>query len=300
MILNVSQAIEKTGLPRSTFNRKVKSLNIPKINRGGKTYYEDEILDKYFPSVSNGVGKVISFAIQKGGVGKTTICLNLSIALAKIGKKVLAIDFDPQANLTGQFEDPEKIKFNIANAMGITQHGFTVSPIEDVLIKTDIIDLLPSTISFAKFDVARDIEDYDRLSNLTIAVKSSYDYIMIDCPPTLDIKLLNALVSSDIVIIPNTPSRFSIQGMKDLKYTINKVRKRKPGLKVYTILNEFVQNQQISAVSELVRDYFPVLETKIPRATDIEKAQIIKDHLDKFSPKKFKYYEDLAAEVINL
>ena len=301
MILTAEEAIEKTGLSRSTFNRKVKSLNIPKIKKAKKNYYEEDILEEFFPSKSKDFAKIISFANQKGGIGKSTTCLNIAIALSKLKYKLLVLDFDPQANLSGQFvENPEELKNTIPNLLDLKIHGFHNASIEDTLIETKYFNLLPSNIALANFEASRDLMDYERLQEFLKTQKWGYDFILIDCPPTLDIKLLNALVCSDYVLIPNTPSKFSVQGLSFLQKTIEKAKKKNPTMEAYSIINQYVPKYQISALVDSIENYFPVLKTKIPRATDIEKAQVLDEHLDTYSPAKFKYYTKLAEEVIEI
>ena len=91
-MISTSQAIDKTGLTKSTFHRLVKEKNIPTVRHGNKMYFEEEILEQFFPSKSKGFATIICFANQKGGIGKTTTCLNLGLAFKKMGKKVLMID----------------------------------------------------------------------------------------------------------------------------------------------------------------------------------------------------------------
>lgn len=307
MLVSVAEATKKLDLPRSTFNRQVKSLNIPIIKRGDRNFFDEEILEKYFPNKSRGLAKIITYANQKGGIGKSTTCINMGLALSQMQNnsqnnyKILMIDMDPQANLSGQFKDPETIDNSVANVMSLKQHGFPSSNFEDTIIKYNKnLHILPSTIQLAKFDVSRDVNDYDRLTTLTKSVKGIYDFILIDAPPTLNILLLNALVCSDLVIVPSTPSRFSVQGLKDLKHTISSVKEKNPTLKVYGLINRYVQNQQLSAMVSLVENTFPIFKTRIPQATDIEKAQVVQnEHLDTVSPTKFKHYQNLAGEVID-
>lgn len=303
--LTVFEALKKTGLARTTFIRKVEALNIPKINRGGKVFYEEEILERYFPSKGPGFAKIICFANQKGGIGKTTSCLNTAIALSKLSKedgkkhKIAVIDFDAQSNLTGQFvKSPEDLKNTIANLLDLKIHGFHNAKVDDTVIDTGYFDLFPSSIALANFETSRDLMDYDKLKIFTDTLRGAYDWIFIDCGPSLDIKILNALVCSDYVIIPNTPSKFSVQGLSFLKNTIDKAKNKNPTLKAYSLINQFVEKHQISAMTDRITDFFPVLSTIIPRATDIEKSQVVEEHLDTYAPAKFKYYTELAKEVI--
>jgi len=303
MLISAKDAIEKSGFAKSTFYKRVKELNIPTINRGKKIFFETDILEQYFPTKSKGTASVISVANQKGGIGKTTTSINLSIALSLRKFKVLAIDMDPQGNMSKQFIfDP--IEFTICNALHLDGRDIKYVPFEKVVVKNKFFDLLPADIRLARFDAPRDIDDYDKLDELVTAVKGLYDFIIIDCPPSLDVKLLNSLVCADMVLVPVKTAQFSLDGMEDLALTINKIKKKKNiKMKVHAVLNEFVERQQLSALSDLVTEYFPLMKTKVPKATDIEKSQINvspKTYLNESSPDKFQAYDSLAKETIEL
>src|SRR4030095_8518756 len=171
------------------------------------------------------VTMVIAIANQKGGVGKTTTAINLSAALARAGKKVLLIDLDPQANSSLTFLAHDSIEYSIYEMLTDTQIAK-----ETVIKQTSLpgLDILPSRISLAKFE-SQIIVEFDapfRLKDRMDGLSNSYEYIVIDTPPTLGLITVNALVASDYLIVPIQPSYFALEGTDDLLDTVEKVRAR--------------------------------------------------------------------------
>ena len=171
------------------------------------------------------MGKIIAFSNQKGGVGKTTTAINLAAYVAMMGKKVLLIDIDPQGNATSGY-GIEK------NTLDLTCYDVIMgdSPVQDVVIKTVIDNLwiLPSNSDLAGADVdlvsvsARE----SALKRAISPVKDLYDYIFIDCPPSLGLLTLNAMVASDSVIIPIQSEFFALEGVTQLLNTFRIVKQR--------------------------------------------------------------------------
>ena len=168
---------------------------------------------------------IIVIANQKGGVGKTTTAINLSAACAMQGKRVLLIDLDPQSNSSLSFIDPEAVN-------GGAYELFTEldKPFENFVYETPTknLHLVPARISLAKLE-AKLIGDFDaafRLRDRIEHVKSQYDLIIIDTPPTLGMITVNALVAAKYVLIPVQSSYFALEGTDDLLETIEKVRSR--------------------------------------------------------------------------
>ena len=169
------------------------------------------------------MGKIVSIANQKGGVGKTTTAVNLSTVLAKKGKKVLLIDADPQGNATSGIGINKDQKFSV--------YDILIEDIEviNTLQKTKIknLDLCPSNINLAGAEVQLvEIENRERrMKEKLEKIKDNYDYIIIDCPPSLGLVTINAFTASDSVLIPIQCEYYALEGLGQLINTINLVRK---------------------------------------------------------------------------
>jgi len=221
------------------------------------------------------MAKVISVLNHKGGVGKTTTAANVSAGLHRLGKKVLMIDIDPQANLTVHFGFPQESEKSIYQSL--TK--------EATLPITSIGDLKGLDIVISSTDDMADIElqlagVYGRehiLKELVAPVKDQYDYILIDCPPSLGILPLNALSCSDLVIIVVEPAKFSLDGMQKIFTAIDLVRTRiNKDLKEYRVLmTRYTSNKVIHQnVVESIRQRFneKVFKTIIRSNVSLEEA----------------------------
>ena len=196
--------------------------------------------------------KIIAIINQKGGVGKTTTCINMGACLVKMGKKVLIIDMDPQGNATsGLGFAKSDIKASVYSVM------IDETPIEDAVYKTcvDGLDILPSTIYLAGAEVELVyIKDREHvLKKVLEKARASYDYIAIDCPPSLGLLTINALSAADTVIIPIQSEYYALEGLSQLMNTIKLVTKHlNPNLKVEGVVltmndNRAIISRQISA-----------------------------------------------------
>lgn len=166
------------------------------------------------------MGKIISIANHKGGVGKTTTAINMGFGLSKLGKKVLLVDMDPQANLSqslGIFEPENNIYLALRGDKNLSPQ-----PIDES------IDIIPSTISLAGAEVefASEIGSQNMLRTLLADVKDSYDYIIIDCPPSLGLLTINSFTASDEVYITVQAEYLALQGLDTLSQALTKVQKR--------------------------------------------------------------------------
>ena len=165
------------------------------------------------------MGKVISIANQKGGVGKTTTTVNLSTILAKKGKKVLLIDTDPQGNATSGLGITKELELSVYDVLV----GETA--IDETLQETAIKNLTvcPSNISLAgaEVELVSMMSREQRLKTKLDAIKEKYDYILIDCPPSLGLVTLNAFTASDSVLIPVQCEYFALEGLGQLLNTVN-------------------------------------------------------------------------------
>ncbi|MCB1191438.1 MAG: ParA family protein [Leptospiraceae bacterium] len=238
---------------------------------------------------------IIAVSNQKGGEGKTTISLFLSEALSE-HFKVLLIDWDAQANATRLFvNNPEKSIFHCLKYRNN-------SPISmNVITKhiTENFHLIPSSISLANLTTPFDIEDFELLKDAIEPLKPLYDYIIIDCPPSLGLVLENALIAADYVIIPVQTRAFSVQGLQDLYNSIEKIKKRaNPNLKLLgAILNQYEESRALSGLSKNIRKYFPVFKTIIYRKENIPQAQAKRKLLKGCDPKTRKNFYELANEI---
>ena len=190
--------------------------------------------------------KIIAIANQKGGVAKTTTAYNLGYGLAREGKRVLLVDFDPQGNLSMCFgvERPDEVKSTIHEALNVIINGKTISNAEEKYMlrgKSEdwILDILPSNINLAatEINLRNEVGGESALSELLELFEPDYDYIIIDTNPYLGMLTISALVACDEVIIPVSPQLWSATGLTDLLQTIFKVKRRlNPNVNVEGIL----------------------------------------------------------------
>src|SRR5574344_1883980 len=170
------------------------------------------------------MGKIIAFANQKGGVGKTTTCVNISAYLATMGKKILIVDLDPQGNATSAVGvDKNSDLKSVYNV--ITGENY----VEEVIVKTNVsgLDILPSEINLAGAEIELvSMDNRERvLKNILNRLKNTYDYICIDCPPSLGLLTVNALTACDSVLIPIQCHFFALEGLSQLMNTVKLVKK---------------------------------------------------------------------------
>lgn len=188
--------------------------------------------------------KVIAVANQKGGVGKTTTAVNLGVALARLGKRILIVDADPQSSCTRScgIPDPDnELKYTLSELMTDEMTGEETDFIAliDSIKQFENVRLIPSNISLSGTETALfNCMSRESVLKRTIApLKSDYDYILIDCMPSLGMMTINALVAADSVIIPCEPSFLSVKGLDLLLHSISKVKRQiNPSLKIDGVL----------------------------------------------------------------
>lgn len=250
------------------------------------------------------MGKVISIFNQKGGVGKTTTNVNLCAALALRGKRVLSLDIDPQGNSTSGFGiDKNNLEFTIYNVL-IEDYD-----INKIILKTEIdnLDLIPANIQLAGAEIELTNTKYRErtLKEKINLIEGKYDFIIIDCPPSLGLLSLNALTASNTVLIPIQCEYYSLEGVGQLIDTVKLVKKSlNPKLEIEgVLLNMFDGRTNLSIqVVEEVKKYFKdkVYRTVIPRSVRLAEApsfgQPIMIYDDK--SKGSTAYTKLAEEVI--
>ena len=222
------------------------------------------------------MGKIIAFSNQKGGVGKTTTCVNMSAYLASKGYKCLVVDLDPQGNATtGLGFSKSEVKNSVYQVM------IDDSPIESAVMKTcvDGLDILPSSIDLAGAEVELVyLKDRERVLKKVLEVaKKSYDFITIDCPPSLGLLTINALAASDTVIIPIQSEDYAMEGLSQLMNTIKLVVKHlNPELKIEGVVLTMSDNRAIISrqISSEIKRFFGkrVFETIIPRNIRLAEA----------------------------
>lgn len=257
--------------------------------------------------------KVITLANQKGGVSKTTSALNLGVSLVRQGKKVLLIDADAQANLTMSlgYPQPDEIPVTLATIMqaAINDEGLDLPGV--ILHHNEGVDLIPANIELSGLEVQliNTISHESVLKSCIGKIKASYDYILIDCMPSLGMLTINALAAADSVIIPTQPHYLSAKGLELLLRSISKVKRQiNPGLTIDGILMTMVMpwtnisKEIIATIESVYGQNIRIFNTQIPHSVRAIEATTTGSSIFVYD-KKGKIaaaYDQLGKEVLDI
>ena len=257
--------------------------------------------------------QITAITNQKGGVAKTTSTVNLGVGLAREGKKVLLVDADPQGSLTISMgiQDPDALTETLPTLMLAEMEDRPVPPDYGILHHQEGVDLLPGNIELSGVELSL-VNTMSRelvLRNVLTRLRSSYDYILIDCMPSLGLMNINALAAADSVIIPLQPQFLSTKGLNLLLRSIARVRKQiNPNLRIDGILFTMVDNRTnnarsiISSLRSAVGDNIRVFKTEIPRSVRVTEAAENGKSIFKYDlrGKVTEAYTALSKEVSNI
>ena len=254
---------------------------------------------------------VIAVVNQKGGTAKTTTVENLGIGLARQGKKVLLVDTDPQGSLTISlgYPRPDELDVTLFDLLNKTINEAAVNAGEGILHQPEGIDLIPANISLAGLEVAL-VNTMNRervLKQFLEPIKGNYDYVLLDCMPSLGMLTVNALAASDAALVPVQANYLSAKGLEQLLQTINKVKRQiNPKLRIEGILLTMVDGRTNygKEISSLIRDtyggHIKVFTAEIPRS--VRAAEISTEGKSIFlhdpKGKVAESYQDLTKEVL--
>lgn len=249
--------------------------------------------------------KVIAIANQKGGVGKTTTSINLAACLSELGERVLLIDTDPQGNATTGFSVNKVEQENTMYELLLGEISINEAIIKEVM---PCLSIIPSNVNLAAAEIELiGVRDKEYILSKEIEfVKDDYDYVIIDCPPSLNTLTLNAMTTADSVIVPIQCEYLALEGLSDLITTINLVKERlNPKLDLEGIVFTMYDSRTLLSqqVVENITEHFPdkIYESKIPRNVRLSEAPSFGQPITVYDSKSqgAEKYRALAKEVIS-
>lgn len=251
------------------------------------------------------MGRVVAIANQKGGVGKTTTAINLAAALAESGQNVLAVDFDPQGNMSsGLGIDKQNLSLTVYNALIENQD------VKEIMAKTSTenLQILPSNVNLAGAEIELlDMDDREYVLKKALApIRDQFDFIIIDCPPSLSLLTLNALTAADTVLVPIQCEYYALEGLSQMMKTINLVKQKlntclsMEGV-VFTMFDarNRLSQQVVDSVKEVLNER--IYNTIIPRNVRLAEAPSFGMPVTEYDSKSSgaESYRLLAAEVLS-
>jgi len=254
------------------------------------------------------VAKIIAISNQKGGVAKTTSCISIGACLAEAGSKVLLIDLDPQVNLTiSNGIDPEELDYTLADLLD--PEGDVVIPPSEIIRSTALfgLDLLPSDQRLIEYELnARDMPGYEeRLQKSLEILQTDYDYILIDCPPSMGSLTIMALTAANLALVPVQCEYYATRGLLSLIEIIKAVKKRTNPILEYAIFITMYDGRTLISrrIQEQLRESFSeaILSSVIGMDTHIRESAIANEPVLTYSPKTraSMQYRSLTEELVN-
>jgi chromosome partitioning protein len=248
---------------------------------------------------------IVSIANQKGGVGKTTTAINLAAALALRGRRTLLIDMDPQSNSSMSYLDIRAVERSLYDVLSDAH-----CTLAEIIVESNVANLLvaPARIALAKLEakLVGEMDSHFRLKDRLDPIREDYEFIVIDCPPTLGLLTANALVASSHLLVPIQSSYFALEGTDDLLETVEKVRARaNPDLRLLGVL--ITMHDRRTAIARDIRNQIRavfgdlVFATVISKSVRLEESPAYKESIFTFAPESSgaaEYYR-LCEEVID-